>query len=110
MHALSGRDGELLWRFETAGTDKSMGMYHGPSVSGHGKDRRILIATCNGDVYALDTAGTPVWHRPLANEYLFAPTTVADINGDDEEELIVGGRQHLYVLRVADVNSCGSTK
>ena len=79
-----------------------MGMYHGPSVSGHGKDRRILIATCDGDVYALNSAGARVWHHPLAGEYLFAPTTVADIDGDNKEEVIVGGRQHLYVFRVAD--------
>ena len=102
VHAFSGSDGKVLWRFETAGNEKSMGMYHGPSVSGLGKDRRILVSTCNGDVYALDNAGNQVWHRHLQNEYLFAPTTIADVDGDDQDEVIVGGRSSLYVFRVAD--------
>ena len=102
VHAFDGKDGKLLWRFKTAGTDRSMGMYHGPSVAGQGAGRRILFATCDGDVYALDAAGKKIWHHAMAGEYLFAPTTVADIDGDGKDELIVGGRQHLYVLRVSD--------
>lgn len=102
VHAFNGKDGELLWKFETAGTDKSMGMYHGPSFSGSGRNRRLLIATCDGDVYALDNAGKQLWHRHFDGEYLFAPTTVADIDGDKKDEVIVGGRSQLYVLRVDD--------
>ena len=102
VHAFSGKSGKLLWSFQTAGNDRSMGMYHGPSVSGKGKAQRILIATCDGDVYCLDSAGKQVWHRRLAGEYLFAPTTVADVDGDKKDEVIIGGRRHLYVLRVSD--------
>lgn len=77
VHALSGRTGETIWRFETAGDDDSMGMYHGVTVVGEGKKTRLIVATTEGDVYCLDRKGKEVWHEEF-DEYLFAPTTATD--------------------------------
>lgn len=98
IHAINGKDGSHLWTFTTTGDDKSMGMYHGVALSA---DRRtIYMATCQGDVYALDTKGKQRWAKHY-DDYLFAPITVADINGDGKEELIFGGR-NIYCLAAAD--------
>lgn len=93
VHAFSGKDGEPLWRFETADGDKAFGMYHGPAVAVIGNERVLVVSTCAGDVYALGRDGAERWHRRIEGEYLFAPVTVADIDGDGREEAIVcGGR------------------
>ncbi|MBZ0137529.1 MAG: PQQ-binding-like beta-propeller repeat protein [Planctomycetes bacterium] len=94
IHAIDGKTGDALWTFTTAGDDKSMGMYHGVALSGD--EKTIYMATCQGDVYALDRKGKQVWHKHY-DDYLFAPITVADVNGDDREDLIFGGRS-LYCL------------
>ncbi|MBX3461212.1 MAG: VCBS repeat-containing protein [Planctomycetes bacterium] len=100
IHALNGKDGEPLWEFETPGNDKSMGMYHGVAIGGQGDALTIYAATCQGDVYALDAKGKARWHRHV-DDYLFAPPTLADLDGDGKDELIFGGRK-LYVVRAAD--------
>ena len=100
VHALDGQDGSHLWTVVTDGDEKSMGMYHGVSVSGTGQALRILVPTCNGDVYALDARGEVLWQRRF-EDYLFAPSTLVDADGDGAEELVVGGRS-LRLLRVAD--------
>jgi outer membrane protein assembly factor BamB len=102
VHAFAGKDGAPLWKFETAGSDRSMGMYHGPSVVHAKGEPRIVVGTCDGDVYALSAAGKQIWHVHLDGEYLFAPTTAADLDGDAEDEIIVGGRSHLYLLSADD--------
>lgn len=94
--ALNGKDGSVLWTFQTAGTDKSMGMYHGIAL-GSGPKPRIYVNTTEGDVYSLNRAGKQIWHRHF-DDYLFSPMTIADINADRADELIFGGRQTLYVL------------
>lgn len=94
IHAINGKSGEHLWTFTTKGDDKSMGMYHGVALSGD--EKTIYMATCQGDVYAISTAGEQVWHKQF-KDYLFSPITVADVNGDDAEELVFGGRS-LYCL------------
>jgi outer membrane protein assembly factor BamB len=98
IHAINGKNGDELWTFTTEGDDKSMGMYHGVAVSGDGKT--IFMATCQGDVYAINTKGKKVWHKHH-EDYLFSPITVADVNGDKKEELVFGGRA-LYCLRAED--------
>jgi outer membrane protein assembly factor BamB len=98
IHAINGKDGKELWNFTTAGDEKSMGMYHGVALSGD--EKTIYMATCQGDVYALDTTGKELWNKHY-DDYLFAPITVADVNGDRKEELVFGGR-NLYCLAAAD--------
>jgi outer membrane protein assembly factor BamB len=97
IHALNGKDGSTLWSFETAGDDKSMGMYHGVAITGEGDKLTIYAATCQGDVYALDAKGKQRWHKHF-EDYLFAPITLADLDGDGAHELVFGGRK-LYALK-----------
>ncbi|MCB9931973.1 MAG: PQQ-binding-like beta-propeller repeat protein [Planctomycetes bacterium] len=98
IHAISGKDGKDLWTFTTAGDEKSMGMYHGVALSAD--EKTVFMATCQGDVYALDTAGNQLWTKHY-DDYLFSPITVADVNGDRKEELVFGGR-NLYCLAAED--------
>jgi len=102
VYAFSGKKGKLLWRFQTETRNpRSKGMYHGVTVSGNVQKRRLIVTTCDGDVYALDARGKKIWNEHLSGEYLFAPTSIADLNGDRKEEVVVGGRS-LYVFRVLD--------
>ena len=100
IHALDGKDGSPLWTVVTEGDEKSMGMYHGVSVARTAEGLRILVPTCQGDVYAIDAKGEVLWRRSF-DDYLFAPSTLVDVDGDGREELVVGGRM-LRLLRVAD--------
>lgn len=97
--ALNGTDGSPLWFFETAGNDKSMGMYHGVALGG-GDKPFLYIATTEGDVYALGLDGKQQWKQTLG-QYLFAPITVADADNDGAEELYLGGST-LFALAAKD--------
>ncbi|MCA8915065.1 MAG: PQQ-binding-like beta-propeller repeat protein [Planctomycetes bacterium] len=98
IHALNGKDGTELWSFKTEGTDKSMGIYHGVALS---KDEKtVYVTTCQGDVYAINSKGEQQWHKHY-DDYLFAPISVCDIDGDDKEELVFGGH-HVYCLSASD--------
>lgn len=100
VHALSGKTGDPIWRFETAGDGESMGMYHGVSVLDDLAEPRLVIGTTEGDVYCLDRNGNELWSTHF-DEYLFAPTTAADLDGDGALELCVIGRS-LHLLRATD--------
>jgi outer membrane protein assembly factor BamB len=105
VHAFSGKDGKDLWTYETMGDDDSpkehMGLYHGVSagVLKKGGDLRIAFGTCsskNGTLFVLDAKGALAWKKVL-REYLFAPTTIADLDGDGEGEIIaVGSKTHVF--------------
>ena len=101
VHALSGKDGHVLWRFETAGDERSVGMYHGVSIVGEGPDLVIVVPTCAGTVYGLDRLGQVRWSRTHEGEYLFAPSTVLDLDGDGDEEVVYAGRG-VYAVRASD--------
>ncbi len=101
IHALDGKNGEHLWTVITEGDEKSVGMYHGVSVLDEGEGRlRILAPTCAGDVYCLDASGTVLW-RQQTGDYLFAPSLVADLDGDGKAEVFVAGRM-MHCYHVAD--------
>ncbi len=105
VHAFSGKDGKDLWTFETMGEEddakEHMGMYHGASAAPlkKGGPLRIAFATCSskrGTLFVVDAKGTLVWKKVLA-EYLFAPTTIADLDGDGAAEIVaVGQRTHVF--------------
>lgn len=96
--AVNGKDSEVLWTFATAGNDKSMGMYHGVALGG-GEKPSIYVATCDGDVYAIDFKGNKVWNKHF-DDYLFALITVVS-DGNSGENLVLGGR-NLYLLAAKD--------
>lgn len=103
VRAFSGKDGGNLWVFKTDeadAKDKSPGsMYHGVSAAElrTGEGLSIVFATCGGTAYALDSKGTLRWKTRFPNEYLFAPTSIADLDGDGAREIVAAGR-NLYVL------------
>lgn len=100
IHALNGKDGTPLWTFTTAGNAQSMGMYHGVTIVGPRDNPRILMSTCDGDIYCLSATGDPIWHQ-RRDDYLFAAALAADFTGDGEIEFLIGGRR-LYLLSAAD--------
>lgn len=96
--ALNGKDGKTLWQFQTAGNDKTMGMYHGVALGG-GDKPHLYVTTTEGDLYALDLAGKQVWTKHY-DDYLFAPITITEVA--KAECLAFGGRNTLYLLKAAD--------
>jgi len=98
VHALNGADGTDIWKFETAGDSKSMGMYHGVALSGD--QETVFVTTCQGDVYAISAKGEEKWHKHY-DDYLFSPITCADVDGDKKEELVFGGHK-LYCIAAQD--------
>lgn len=93
VRALSGRDGKVVWTFAMQGD-----MYHGVSVLEQRGEVRIVAASTAGDLALLNAKGQPEWTRKPGG-YLFAPSSVADINGDGATEIIVcSGRVHVYSL------------
>lgn len=109
IHAFSGKDGKDLWTFETSTERDNYGMYHGVSCDGE----RIAFGTCDtkaGTLYVLDTKGKLLW-KDATNEYLFAPTTMVDLDGDRKREIVaIGSTTRAYqadgkLLWKADVGS-----
>lgn len=96
--ALNGKNGEILWQFQTAGNDKTMGMYHGVALGG-GDKPAIYVATTEGDIHALDLTGKELWKKHY-DDYLFAPITVTQL--DNAECLVLGGSRTLYLLKAAN--------
>jgi len=106
VHAFSGKDGKDLWTFETMEANDAaaghFGMYHGVSAGAlvKGGELRIAFATCfssRGTLYVVDAKGALVWKKVLG-EYLFAPTTMADLDGDGNREIIACGA-NTYVFK-----------
>lgn len=102
VHAFSGKDGATLWTFETdIEGDESMGLYHGVSAAFVAGQWRIAFGTCSlkrGTLYVVDGGGHLQWKQELG-EYLFAPTTMADLDGDGAPEVIaVGESTYAYTL------------
>ena len=105
VHAFSGRDGAALWTFETMDADddpkEHFGMYHGVSAAFVEGEWRLAFATCSakrGTLFVVDGGGNLVWKERLG-EYLFAPTAMADLDGDGTPEVIaVGTNTYAYTL------------
>ena len=105
VRAFSGKDGRDLWSFETSGegddANNHYGLYHGVSagILKKGGELRIAFGTCStqrGTLFLLDARGKLIWKKALG-EYLFAPTTMADLNGDGDREILVSGTNtHLF--------------
>jgi len=94
LYALNGRDGSVLWKHAMKGD-----MYHGPSAFNN-QGPRILINSIAGDVALLDGTGNKIWTKDLPGEYLFAPSTVADVNNDGQPDIVVCGA-HVHVFDLA---------
>ena len=86
VHALNGKDGKELWSHAMKGD-----MYHGVSVFRH-NGIRIVANSIDGDVTLLDASGKVIWTQQPGG-YLFSPTSVADLDGDEKPEIIVAGPQ-----------------
>ena len=76
-------------------------MYHGVSIVGEGPDLVIVVPMRAGTVYGLDRLGQVRWSRTHEGEYLFAPSTVLDLDGDGDEEVVYAGRG-VYAVRARD--------
>ena len=90
VHALNGKDGSERWTYKMAGD-----MYHGVSAFDH-KGTHLVAASIEGDVALLDAKGKAIWTAKPGG-YLFAPTAVADLDGDGSPEIVVAsGRVHAF--------------
>lgn len=98
LRAFDGRNGDLLWSFETKDW-----IYHGTSAHDFDGDQRpeIVVADRRGNVWMLEgESGAPAWTVALAGEgegAVFAPTTLVDVDGDGSLEIVAAGRG-LHVL------------
>lgn len=90
IHALDGKDGSELWTHPMAGD-----MYHGVSVFDD-QGMRIVTTSIAGDVCCLDAAGKELWTKQIGG-YLFAPTSVAELDGDGSFEIVIAS-DRLHVL------------
>jgi predicted amidohydrolase YtcJ/outer membrane protein assembly factor BamB len=89
IHALDGKDGSELWTHAMAGD-----MYHGVSVFDH-HGPRLVTTSIAGEVCCLDAGGKARWTKQVGG-YLFAPTSIGDLDGDGTPEIIVAsGRVHV---------------
>lgn len=109
VHAFNGKDGKDLWTFETSADKENYGMYHGVSTDGE----RIAFGTCDtksGTLYVVDKTGKLLW-KDVTKEYMFAPTTMVDLDGDKKLEIVaIGSTTRAYtadgkILWKADVGS-----
>ena len=92
LSCFAGADGALRWRFD--GEGRQMGpalvadMYDLPG-------KEIVVTSHDRHIYALDARGNWLWDIYTADD-LFPNSTplLADLNGDNEPELYVGGGLH----------------
>jgi outer membrane protein assembly factor BamB len=92
VHALDGTSGKELWSHALKGD-----MYHGVSVLKH-DGIKIAVTSNAGDLALLDAQGKPIWTKQPGG-YLFAPTSVGDIDGDGKPEIVLcGGKVHAFDL------------
>ena len=101
IHAFDGRTGGRLWKVETEKVGDSPGMYHGVAAIPTRAGTLTVAATCAGGLYGIDGAGKVAWHRTIPHEYLFAPPTAADLDGDGAVEVVIGGRACLFAIDAA---------
>ena len=91
VRALSGKDGHEMWKHAMQGD-----MYHGVSVIESKDGVKLVAASIAGDLTLLDAKGQPIWTKQPGG-YLFAPTTLTDVDGDGSLEIAVcSGRIHLF--------------
>jgi outer membrane protein assembly factor BamB len=93
VHALDGRNGNELWAHAMQGD-----IYHGVSVL-PGDRIRIVAASIAGDVCLLNAKGKALWTKSGFG-YVFAPTAVADLDGDGKPEIVVASDR----VRVLEAN------
>jgi len=94
----------------TVGADLRHGVLATPSVGLHGGEPVVVVATLRGNVHVFDRSGDPVAGFPVAQEPVpwtdedhlwdegfFSSPALADLEGDGDLEIVVGGMdQKLY--------------
>jgi hypothetical protein len=96
-------DGTYLPGFPANVGGKVMGSPALGDVNGDGKLEIVFVAD-DGRLYVLDRAGHTLWSRCTANDMVSCPRvlhstpSIADVNGDGKQEIVVGSEQHLAIL------------
>jgi len=84
-------DAKLTWQF-----DARSAILNKPALVKN-EDSQIIIGTRKGDVYGLDMQGMQKWHHQIEGS-IAADFTIADIDGDKKQEILVVADNVLNVL------------
>lgn len=96
-------DGSYLPGFPANVGGKVVGSPAIGDINGDGRPE-IVVPADNGRVYALDRAGHELWSRCTANDMVSCPralrstASIADVNNDGKQDVVVGAEQHLVAL------------
>jgi hypothetical protein len=101
--AFRGTDGAYLPGFPVNVGGKVMGS---PAVGDINGDGRLDIAVVadDGRLYDIDNHGHIMWSRCTANDLLSCPRglhgspVIADVDGNGQQDVVVGGEQHVFVF------------
>jgi len=84
-------DGHELWRVRTARSPKDVYGGLGPRVTPAVWEDQVFTVSAEGEALSVDTAGGPLWHRPLRAELGWRPPA----EGTASSPLVADGRVYL---------------
>ncbi len=101
---------DIKWSFDS-GNHERYGRLSTPAIADVNGDglKEIFLASGDGRFFALDHQGKEIWNFSTGSEWLFAPPSVGDLDGNGDLEVVFGGYKmsgrgdsHVYALNAED--------